>query len=298
MADFGPLVSASWLLENNGAPDLKLVDGSWRMPGQGHAYSDYKKRHIPSAIFFDIDEISDQASDLPHMAPSPEQFEQQVGALGISDKDRVVIYDDQGMFSAARVWWTFRLMGHEQVAVLDGGLPHWQEKGGVLTDEKPSLSPTAYKASFKSKHVCNAATVLSVLKSGKAAVVDARPASRFAGEVDEPRAGLRKGAMPGAVNVPFGHLLREDKTMRSPEDIQKIFKAAGAQMDQPIITTCGSGVTAAILSLALETAGHHRHSLYDGSWSEWGQIGNNQAGSNEASRAEQFPVVKAEQHSS
>ncbi len=270
MPEFGPLVSTHWLEAHIDDPDLKIVDGSWRMPGGPPARMDYEERHIEGAVFFDIDKIADQRSTLPHMLPSPAQFETAIGAMGLSDKDRLVVYDDQGIFSSARVWWTFRAMGHRAVAVLDGGLPKWLDEGGPVTDEKPPSEQAAYKAQQQPHMVCAAGGIREALTDRKPVIVDARPAARFFGEVPEPRKGLRSGHMPGACNIPVCDLLNNDGTMRPPEEIAALFSAAGADLDMPIITTCGSGVTAAVLCLALETISHDRHSLYDGSWTEWG----------------------------
>jgi len=274
MSEFGPLVSAQWLAANLKKPDVKIIDGSWRMPGKPPARADYATRHIESAVFFDIDEIADQRSALPHMLPGASEFETAAGALGVSNEDRVVVYDDQGIFSAARVWWTFRAMGHRSVAVLDGGLPKWLDEGGSVTDAKTTTVQADYQAQQQPHMVCDAGDVRAALAACDAAIVDARPAARFFGEAPEPRQSLRSGHMPGACSTPADALLNSDGTMRPPEEIAALFSAAGADLEMPMITTCGSGVTAAVLCLALETIGHDRHSLYDGSWTEWGDEGN------------------------
>lgn len=270
MTSFGPLVSTEWLAEHLQDDNLKIIDGSWRMPGQTPAIKDYAQRHIPGAVFFDIDAIADQTSPLPHMLPSKAEFEHAVGALGVSDTDRIVVYDDQGLFSAARVWWTFRAMGDRNIAVLDGGLPKWTAEDRPLTAEATALPATAYKASPVPALCKSADAVRAALADNSAQVIDARPAPRFAGKAPEPRHGLRSGAMPGALNTPHATLLNEDGTMRSPDALKAIFTATGADLSRPIITSCGSGVTAAVLSLALEIIGHNTHGLYDGSWAEWG----------------------------
>ncbi len=270
MPEFGPLVSTSWLAENLGAPDIKIIDASWRMPGAPPARADYDERHIKGAVFFDIDAIADQSSTLPHMLPKPVEFEAAAGALGLSHNDRLVVYDDQGLFSAARVWWTFRAMGHSAVVVLDGGLPKWRDDGGSITGDKPAIAPATYKADPQSHRVSGANDIRAALDSETSTVVDARPAARFFGDAPEPRQGLRSGHMPGAHNLPFGALLNSDATMRAADELSVLFSGAGTDLKQPIITTCGSGITAAVLSLALETIGHRRHSLYDGSWMHWG----------------------------
>jgi thiosulfate/3-mercaptopyruvate sulfurtransferase len=274
MPDFGPLISTAWLAENLGRSDIKIIDASWRMPGSPPARADYDARHINGAVFFDIDAIADQSSPLPHMLPAPAEFEAAAGALGLSANDTIIIYDDQGIFSAARVWWTFRAMGHGAVAVLNGGLPKWLSDGGGVTGETPAITPATYKADPQLHMISDADDIRAALNSEQPSVVDARPAARFFADVPEPRAGLKSGHMPGAHNLPFGALLNDEGTMRAADEIAALFAGAGADLKHPVITTCGSGVTAAVLSLALETIGHRRHSLYDGSWAHWGDEGN------------------------
>ncbi len=274
MPELGPLISTAWLADNLGRPDVKVIDASWRMPGGPPARADYDERHISGAVFFDIDAIADQSSPLPHMLPTPAEFEAAVGALGVSDHYTIIVYDDHGIFSAARVWWTFRAMGHHAVAVLDGGLPKWLSEGESVTGDTPAIAPANYQADPQPRMACDAEAIRAALNNDASSVVDARPAARFFGDAPEPRQGLRSGHMPGAHNLPFGALLNDDGTMRAADDIAALFSAAGADLSQPIITTCGSGVTAAVLSLALETIGHRRHSLYDGSWAHWGDEGN------------------------
>ncbi|NOX83042.1 MAG: 3-mercaptopyruvate sulfurtransferase [Alphaproteobacteria bacterium] len=272
MPEFGPLVSTAWLAENLDRPDVKTIDASWRMPGSPPARGDYDARHINGAVFFDIDAIADRSNPLPHMLPTPAEFEAAAGGLGVSHNDRLVIYDDQGIFSAARVWWTFRAMGHGAVAVLNGGLPKWRADGGSVTSESPAITPATYKADPQLHMISDADDIRAALNSEQSSVVDARPAARFFADAPEPRAGLRSGRMPGAHNLPFGALLNDEGTMRA--EIATLFADAGADLKHPVITTCGSGVAAAVLSLALETIGHRRHSLYDGSWTHWGDEGN------------------------
>ena len=270
MKAFGPLVSTQWLAEHLGEARLKVIDGSWRMPGQGSAHDDYGRRHIPGAVFFDIDAVSDPESPLPHMLPPQAVFERAAGALGVSDKDRVVVYDDQGLFSAARVWWTFRAMGHADVAVLNGGLPKWLAEERPTTADSPAIASAVYEAAPVQALRRTAGEVRAALSDKSASVVDARPAARFSGAAPEPRAGLRSGRMPGAVNVPFSSLIDGGGALHAPAAVRAVFETAGADLSLPVITTCGSGVTAAVLSLALEAAGHYNHGLYDGSWAEWG----------------------------
>jgi len=270
MEQFGPLISTDWLADNLGKEGLKIIDGSWRMPGSEHARDDFKKRHIPGAVFFDLDEIADRRTDLPHMLPPPELFEKEVAALGISHKDRVVVYDDQGVFSAARIWWTFRAMGHGDAAVLDGGLPKWTAENRPVTDAPASPKPAYYAADPVAGAVCTASDVRRAIHKGDALILDARPAARFEGAAPEPRDGLRSGSMPGARNLPHSLLLKDNGALRGRGELQSIFEDAGVDHETAIITTCGSGVTAALLSFALDYIGHRRHRLYDGSWAEWG----------------------------
>lgn len=279
---FGPLVATDWLGEHLGDADLRIIDGSWRMPGQGDAVDNYRAQHIPGAVFFDIDDIADKSTALPHMLPPRQIFEEAAGALGISDRDYVVIYDEQGVFSAARVWWTFRAMGHEKVAVLNGGLPKWLKEGRPVTSEVTIITKTKYSAKPVPSLCASHETVRRALADGTAIVADARPAERFKGAAPEPRAGLRSGGMPGAINIPYDRVLRDTGELRSPEDIREVLKEARVGENAPIITSCGSGVTAALLSLALAVSGRREYAVYDGSWAEWGDEKNDIA---------VFPVV-------
>ncbi len=266
-----PLVSSAWLADHLNDEKLKVVDGSWRMPGMGSAQNGFNKRHIPGAVFFDIDEIADQQSDLPHMAPTIELFEQSVGAMGICDKDVAIIYDDQGLFSAARVWWTFKAMGHQKVAVLDGGLPKWLSEKRPITDTTTKPMPVQYIAKPLGDAIRTAADIREAIGAGQSIILDARPAERFAGDAPEPREGLRQGHIPGSLNLPHSRLLNPDGTLRKREEIATILASLGVRDDKAVIATCGSGVTAAVLCLALEYLGRSDHSLYDGSWAEWGK---------------------------
>lgn len=250
---------------------IKVIDGSWALDGTDmHAL--YLKAHIPGAVFFDIDVISDHATALPHMAPTPEMFAEAVGRMGISNQDPVVIYDQQGLFSAARVWWTFKLMGHDQVKVLRGGLPAWKAAGLPVTAETSPVAPTPYAAQMNHHMIMNIGDLRQSLADGQHAVFDARPAARFYGEAPEPRAGLRSGHMPGAKSLPIAELIR-DGALKSREELQAIFSGLNLTPDQTAVTTCGSGVTAAVVSMALDEIGHTQAILYDGSWAEWGQDG-------------------------
>ncbi|WP_050524221.1 3-mercaptopyruvate sulfurtransferase [Pseudorhodobacter wandonensis] len=267
------LVSTDWLAQHIKDPDLRIIDASWHMPATGRdAKAEYASAHIPGARFFDIDEISDHRSDLPHMAPPVEKFISRMRAMGIGDGHQVVIYDCTGLFSAARVWWTFRLMGKMDVAVLDGGLPKWQAEGREIEDMPPVVRDRHITVQRQSGLVKDVTQVASASKLAETEIIDARAAARFKGEAAEPRAGLRSGRIPNSKNVPFGNLLNADGTMKAPDALKTAFEAAGVDLSKPAITTCGSGVTAAILSLGLERIGHQNHALYDGSWAEWGMF--------------------------
>jgi thiosulfate/3-mercaptopyruvate sulfurtransferase len=265
------LVSTDWLARHLRDPDLRILDASWYLPDGGRdPRSEYQAAHIPGARFFDIDEISDLRSSLPHMAPPPEKFVSRMRAMGIGDGHQVVIYDGAGIFSAARVWWLFRLMGKTDVAVLDGGLPKWRAEGREVEDMPPIVKDRHITVSRQNHLVKDVTQVAHAAKLGEAEIIDARSAPRFRGEVPEPRPGLRSGHIPGSRNVPFATVLNPDGTMKAPTDLKAVFEAAGINLAKPAITTCGSGITAAVLSLALERIGHRDHSLYDGSWAEWG----------------------------
>ncbi len=265
------LVSTEWLAAHIKDPDLRILDGSWYLPQQARdAKSEYDAGHIPGARFFDIDEISDHRSDLPHMAPPVEKFMSRLRAMGVGDGHQVVVYDGAGLMSAARVWWLFRLMGQENIAVLDGGLPKWQAEGREIEDLPPVIRDRHMTVRVQNHLIRDVTQVSAAAKLHDHEIIDARSASRFAGAEAEPREGLRSGHIPGSRNVPFGMLLNKNGTMKSPEDCRAIFEAAGVDLSKPAITSCGSGVTAAILSLALERMGKKDHSLYDGSWAEWG----------------------------
>ena len=269
--DPSTLVSTEWLAAHLKDPDLRILDGSWYLPGADRdARAEYAAAHIPGARYFDIDEISDHRSEMPHMAPPVEKFMSRMRAMGVGDGHQVVVYDGAGLFSAARVWWLFRLMGKTDVAVLDGGFPKWQAEGRPVEDMPPVIRDRHMTVSRQNHLVRDVTQVARAAKLGDHTIIDARGAPRFRGEAAEPRPGLRAGHIPGSVNVPYTDLLNADGTMKAPPALQKVFADAGADLTKPAITTCGSGVTAAILSLALERIGKTDHSLYDGSWSEWG----------------------------
>ena len=265
------LVSTDWLARHLQDPDLRLLDASWYLPDAGRdARAEYQAAHIPGARFFDLDEIADLRSALPHMAPPPEKFISRMRAMGVGDGHQVVVYDGAGLFSAARVWWLFRLMGKTDIAVLDGGLPKWQAEGREVEDLPPMLKDRHITTSRQNHLVKDVTQVAHAAKLGEAEIIDARAAPRFRGEVAEPRPGLRAGHIPGSKSLPYATLLNPDGTMKAPQALKAAFEAAGVDLAKPAITTCGSGITAAVLSLGLERIGHRNHALYDGSWAEWG----------------------------
>ncbi|MGD9293359.1 MAG: 3-mercaptopyruvate sulfurtransferase [Roseobacter sp.] len=267
------LVSTEWLAQHLKDPDLRILDASWYLPEAGrNAKEEYVAAHIPGARFFDIDEISDNRSELPHMAPPVEKFMSRMRAMGVGDGHQVVVYDGAGLLSAARVWWLFKLMGQDNIAVLDGGFPKWQAEGRETEDMPPVVRDRHMTVRFQNQLVRDVTQVSAASKLKDHEIVDARAANRFRGDAPEPREGLRPGHIPGSRSVPYTMLLNDDKTLKSPEACRAVFEAAGVDLGKPVITTCGSGVTAAILALALERMGHNQWSLYDGSWAEWGMF--------------------------
>ena len=266
-------VSPQWLISHLDDPHVRIVDGSWYLPDQKrNAKAEHDAAHIPGAVFFDIDAIASTSAGLPHMLPSAPEFSKIAGQMGISDQDTIVVYDGHGLFSAPRVWWTFRAFGAAHVFILDGGLPRWTNDGLPLTAEPSRPDPRVFNARLNASRVASKDDMLAHVANGTAAIADARPAARFAGTAPEPRPGLRGGHMPGAASVPSS-LLVADGRLKSPAEIEEIFKQQRLDLTGDVVTTCGSGVTAAILSLALETIGHKDHALYDGSWAEWGMPG-------------------------
>lgn len=264
------LIAPADLAEHLGRPGLSIVDASWYLPAQNRlGRPEFDASHIPGAVFFDQDEIVDPDSNLPHTLPSPDFFAAAVGALGVSETDTIVVYDGVGLFTAPRVWWLLRTFGAKDVRVLDGGFPGWQEAGLPVETGAVSPEPVTFAASFERSAVALLDEVKAAVASGHLQIADARPAARFAGEAPEPRAGVRAGHMPGAFNVPFT-TLSEDGRLKSDAALRAIFAEVGLDPDAPVVTSCGSGVTAAVLNLALESLGNRRCALYDGSWTEWG----------------------------
>jgi thiosulfate/3-mercaptopyruvate sulfurtransferase len=269
--EMDPVVSTDWLAKHLGAPDLRVLDGTWHMPQlKRDARAEFAQAHVPGAAFFDIDAIADHATTLPHMLPAPEAFAEAVGALGVGSGDRVVVYDTRGVVSAARVWWTFRAFGHDAVAVLDGGLKKWRAEGRPVERGAPAPPRRAFTARPQPALVRDLAAMRANLASRAAQVLDARSAGRFAGTEPEPRAGLRGGHIPGSLNLPYETLYRADGTLKPPDELAGAVRAAGVDLGRPVVTTCGSGVTASVLALALYLLGRRDVAVYDGSWSEWG----------------------------
>lgn len=263
------LVSTEWLAAH--LEDVRVVDASWYMPNEKRKpATEFETAHIPGAVHFDIDAIADQATDLPHMMPPPEVFAKTVGALGIGNDQTVVVYDGSGIFSAPRVWWMFKAMGHEQVKVLDGGFPKWKREGRAIENGPPASAARIFRASLRPAIIRKFDDVMSIVKDNSAQIADARSPGRFTGSEAEPRAGVRGGHMPGAANVHFRTLLTADGTFKPPAQLREVFEGAGLDTQKPIVTSCGTGVTAAILMLALADIGAKDVALYDGSWTEWG----------------------------
>ncbi|MDF2371776.1 MAG: 3-mercaptopyruvate sulfurtransferase [Rhizobiaceae bacterium] len=264
------VVSAQWLEQRLGQSDLKIVDASWYLPMQNrNAQEEYRNRHIPGAVFFDQDLVVDTASDLPHTIPSPEAFGALVSDLGLSNSDTIIVYDGPGMFTAPRVWWMLRTMGAPNVFVLDGGFDRWKEAGLPVTDDIPQTVRGTFQAVFNRQAVATLADMRSTVDTGSMQIADARSAGRFSGADAEPREGMRSGHMPGARNVPV-FSLSSDGQLLALDALRNVITQAGIDLSKPVVTTCGSGVTAAVITLALESLGHQELQLYDGSWSEWG----------------------------
>jgi thiosulfate/3-mercaptopyruvate sulfurtransferase len=264
-----PMVSTAELAEALGATDLRVVDASWFLDGRD-AHAAFRSAHIPTAVFFDIEAISDRTSPLPHMLPSPDAFAEAAGRLGIASTDRIVVYDQTGLFSAARVWWSFRAMGAPDVQVLDGGLPKWRADGHPVVAGAPEPRPAVFAPRYHPALVRDFDAVAAALRAGSEQVADARSAARFRGEAPEPRPGVRSGRMPGSKSLPYDAVLNPDGTMKQPEVLRPIFAEAGLEIDRPATVSCGSGVTAPILALALARLNRWDTAVYDGSWADWG----------------------------
>jgi thiosulfate/3-mercaptopyruvate sulfurtransferase len=263
------LVSTEWLADH--LSDVRVVDASWYMPDEKRSpAAEFEAGHIPGAVFFDIDAIADHETSLPHMLPRPGEFSAAAGGLGIGDGETVVVYDGSGIFSAPRVWWMLKAMGHDTVKVLDGGFPKWKREGRALETGPAKAAPKFFTAIPKPAIIRDLAAVTGIVRDKTAQMVDARSAGRFTGAEAEPRARVRGGHMPGAANVHFRALLSENGTFKPATELRAIFDKAGVALDRPIVTSCGTGVTAAIVMLALEEIGARDVALYDGSWTEWG----------------------------
>lgn len=269
------LVSTEWLAAQlarlqSGGSRVRVLDGTWHMPHlERDPRREFEEAHIPGAAFFDIDAIADRTTSLPHMLPSAAQFSRQAGELGISNRDLVVIYDVRGVVSAARVWWTFRAMGHDRVAVLDGGLRKWTAEGRPVETGPAKVAPARFRAHLRRAIVRNLEQVRRNIGTRREQVLDARSRGRFAGTEPEPRAGLRGGHIPGSLNLPYDALYQSDGTMLPPEGLRQAFAASGVNPARLVTTTCGSGITASVLALGLHLIGHRKVAVYDGSWTEW-----------------------------
>ncbi|MBG6143871.1 thiosulfate/3-mercaptopyruvate sulfurtransferase [Labrenzia sp. EL_142] len=265
-----PLVSTQWLADHLESPDLAVIN-AW-MPPVTHpdAPPVYPNAHVPGAVFFDVNEICDKTSDLPHMLPLPHVFSSAMRKLGIGDGQTIVVYDDFGFYSAPRVWWTLRTMGAERVFVLDGGFPKWRAENRPATDDVPRKPQSHFTSRLNHGAVADLAEIRNTIRASSRQILDARSVDRFSGVAPEPRAGLRSGHMPSALNLPFTRLINESGTFRTKDELKQIYQEAGVDLEKPVTTTCGSGVTAAILTLGLTVLGARDLALYDGSWTDWG----------------------------
>ncbi len=266
------LVETDWLEAHLNAPDIVVLDATWRLPSaEVKARTAYESEHIPGAIYFDIDEVADTSSDLPHMLPSSVKFSSMMRKMGIGDGMRIIVYDRVGIFSAARVWWMFRVMGVRDVAVLNGGLKKWIAEGREVSSMPPApRTQRHFTARMDARLVRDKSDMAGAVQQCEPQIVDARSQKRYLGLDEEPREGVRAGHIPGSSNLHYELLVNEDGTLKDPESLRQIFTANGIDLAQPVITTCGSGITAAILSLGLSQIGHENWSVYDGSWTEWG----------------------------
>lgn len=264
------VVSADWLQQQLNQPGLSILDGSWYLPAHGRdGRAEYEAAHIPGAVFFDQDKVVDADSSLPHTLPRPAVFAQFMSSMGIDEKDTIVVYDGPGFFSAPRLWWMLRLMGAREVYVLDGGFDRWRAQGRPVTTETTKIAPCYFETGFNHAGVASFDEMQRIVAQGSAQIADARPQGRFSGTEPEPRPGMRSGHMPGARNVPASSLSR-DGSLLPVEELRAVLEEAGLDLSKPVVTSCGSGVTAAVISLALASVGHTDNRLYDGSWSEWG----------------------------
>ena len=271
MPAYDPLVSTQWLAEHLNAPDVKIADATWFLPTLGRdARQEYAEAHIPGAVFFDIDDIADAASPLPHMLPDAAKFSSRMRRLGLGDGTRIVLYDDNKYSASARAWWMLRLFGHPEVAVLDGGLAKWRAEGRPVTDEPVTPTEAHFTARQNNLLVRDLEQMRANVLSRREQVVDARSRGRFAATEQEPRAGLRGGHIPGSVCLPHLELIATDGTLLPEPELRRRFAAAGVDVSRPVVTSCGSGVTASTLALALYRLGRDDVAVYDGSWSEWG----------------------------
>lgn len=263
-------VDADWLQSNLHKPGLTVVDGSWYLPAQQRdARAEYAAGHIPGAVFFDHDQVVDPRSSLPHALPPPEEFARQVGALGITQADDIVVYDGPGLFSSARTWWLFRTMGAKSVRILEGGFDGWKRDGRPVSAEPTKIAPSVFTPDFDAGRVVSFDQMRRIVETREAQVADARPTGRFEGSEPEPRPGLRSGHMPGAANLPVSSLSRDGRLL-AEQELRQLLAKAGIEPDRPVVASCGSGVSAAAIVLALDVLGYHGARLYDGSWSEWG----------------------------
>jgi thiosulfate/3-mercaptopyruvate sulfurtransferase len=267
-----PLVTTEWLAAELGKPDLVVFDATKYLPNEPKdGKAEFLRAHVPGARYFDIDQIADQDTDLPHMVPSPGQFAKLMGALGVGNGSLVVFYDQKGLASAARGWWLMGLFGHDNAAVLDGGLPKWLKEGRKTQNGEPAAAvATSFRPDYRAGRLRGVGDMLGNVRTGAEQVLDARAGGRFTGAVPEPRAGMRSGHIPGSVSLPYTDLLHEDGTFRSSGEVRGRFETAGVDGSRPLVTSCGSGVTACILTLGLRVAGFPEGAVYDGSWTEWG----------------------------
>jgi thiosulfate/3-mercaptopyruvate sulfurtransferase len=271
MKPLSPLVTTDWLAAHLGAPDIRIADASWYLPQVGrNANAEFLAAHIPGAVFFDIEDLSDESSTLPHMISHPAKFAGRMRRLGLGDGNLVVVYDGAGLYSAPRAWWMLRAMGHEEVVVLDGGFPKWKREGKPIEDLVPQPHPRHFTPRPNNALSRGFSQMLKNLESRRERVVDLRSAGRYAGNEPEPRPGVRRGHIPGSANVPYTELTDPSGELKSREALLELFSRAGVELASPVVTTCGSGITAAIGMLALDVAGARDTALYDGSWSEWG----------------------------